>query len=223
MPELTLSSGTWVAGVTSLRWRAYDLAVQSPSIYPIYSRIHPTLRRLSICPMTRFVIEGFPRSANTYAVVALEAANGRQGRRLAHHTHSSVTIMRACHLHIPILFLIRRPEDAVLSLCARYPGLSSDQGLSSYIRFHQKILPVLSDIYVARFEDVVEDFGSVIAGVNDRYGLRFSCYTKTPEAEASLIRRIDEVGFSERSNGSFENNVARANQIYFSVLAQRAS
>ena len=175
-------------------WRISDKAADLPLAYWAYSRIHPALRRLRINRRTRLIIEGFPRSGNTYAVVAFEQVNTEQVGHIAHHTHSSVTILKGVQSGVPVILLVRDPTSAVRSLCARYPGLSPHHALGSYVKFHERLLPVLSRMFIAPFDEVVSDYGRAIHRVNVRYERSFNTYTKSPESEAAVQGRVEQVG-----------------------------
>lgn len=194
------------------RWLAYDSAVQSPLVFPRFSAIHPTLRRLGITPSTELVIEGFPRSANTYAVVAFELANGHRPGVLAHHTHSSVLITHAVRLSIPVLLLVREPWPAVRSLCLRYPGLTPCQGLRRWIRFYECVSPLRRDLCIASFDSVIGDFGKVTGELNARFGLSYHRYSKTPDAERQLVSLIEHYDKMDSHGRLQEHRVGRPSE-----------
>ena len=64
------------------------------------------------------VIEGFPRSGNTFSVAAFQIANG-QDLHVGRHLHGAPHVLRAVRLGLPTVVLIRRPREAVLSYLTR--------------------------------------------------------------------------------------------------------
>ena len=72
-------------------------------------------------PDTDIVIEGFPRSANTFAVTAFELAQERPVT-VAHHLHAAAHVVRAAQAGVPVIVLVRAPEDAIASVVARKPS-----------------------------------------------------------------------------------------------------
>ena len=86
---------------------------------------------------TQIVIEGFPRSGNTFAVVAFQHAQ-RESVRIAHHLHMPAQVMRAAQWDIPTLLLARKPTDAALSWVIREPGVPIRQALKHYVSFYEK-------------------------------------------------------------------------------------
>jgi hypothetical protein len=129
---------------------------------------------------TELVIEGFPRSANTFAVAAMWVSQGRRPV-MARHTHTPAQIMRASRLRIPAILLVRRPADAIVSLMVREPRLGPRQALRSWVRFHEAVMPYAGDVVVAGFEEVTTDFGAVIERVNARFGTSFLPFEHTGE------------------------------------------
>src|SRR2546427_7470725 len=57
-------------------------------------------------PGTDILIEGFPRSANSFSVAAFRLAQGPPVE-VAHHTHAPANAIAAFRRHIPALILIR--------------------------------------------------------------------------------------------------------------------
>jgi hypothetical protein len=131
-------------------------------------------RRLGIPPErmgpvfrdTDAVIEGFPRSANTFAATAFELAHTRHVR-VARHLHVPSQIIAGARLGIPTIVLVRDPEEAVLSLSLWTPHLTLEEGLRDYIRFYRCILPYHGRFVVATFQEVSTDFGEGIRRLND--------------------------------------------------------
>jgi hypothetical protein len=121
---------------------------------------------------TDLVIDGFTRSAGTFAVVAFQLAqNGHV--RLAHHLHAAAHLKAAARRGVPAIVPIRRPEETVLSAIIREPLVPVGQFLRSYVDFHARISPYRGSQVVATFEQVTTDFGSVIGRLNSRFGTGF--------------------------------------------------
>lgn len=66
---------------------------------------------------TELVIEGFPRSGNSFSVFAFSNF-GADALRLAHHVHSPSLIVLAARYRLPAVVLIRAPDDAVTASLA---------------------------------------------------------------------------------------------------------
>lgn len=141
---------------------------------------------------TDIVIEGFPRCASSFAVAAFRLAQEPELMSIADHTHMPAQAIEGVRRGIPTLVLIRRAEDAIVSLLIRNPELGAAPALRGYLRFYEPLLPVRDGIVVARFEEVVGDFGSVIERVNERFRTRFRRFEHSPEHLARIEREIQD-------------------------------
>ena len=141
-------------------------------------------------PGTDILIEGYPRSANSFAVAAFALAQPHPVQ-IAHHTHAPAHVIAAVRRGIPALVLIREPEDAVLEFVIVRPHLSVRQALRGYLRFYRPLLPHRAGFVVGPFPEVTTDFGAVIARVNERFGTSFVPFRHTPENEQACFDAMD--------------------------------
>ena len=137
---------------------------------------------------TELLIEGFTRSAVTFATIAFQLAQ-RRPVRVAHTLHSVGHVRMAVRREVPSLVTIREPEETVLSAVVREPYLTLGGVLTAYTRFYTGIEPVRDRIVVGRFDSVVHDLGSVIRAVNERFGTSFDEFVHTEEN----VRRCYEI------------------------------
>jgi hypothetical protein len=135
---------------------------------------------------TELCIEAFPRSGNTFTVIAVLHAQPRLVS-VAHHVHAAGAVIEAVRLGTPTLVLIRPPEGSALSYVTRWPELTPAQALRGYIRFYEPLLPHRDGFVVARFEEVTEDPGIAIRRVNERFGTSFQVFEPT-EANLQAVR-----------------------------------
>lgn len=140
---------------------------------------------------TELLIDGFTRSAVTFAVIAFQVAQKRPVR-VAHTLHSAGHILAAVRLGIPSLVTVRDPDDAVLSAMIREPHLTAKQAYVAYARFHERIWPARSGFVAARFEEATKDFGAVIERINARFGTSFEPFRHTRKNLAECFRIIDD-------------------------------
>jgi hypothetical protein len=141
---------------------------------------------------SELVIEGYPRSANTFSIVAFSQAQSRPVK-VAHHLHASAQVLRGVELGLPVLVLMRKPEDAALSLMIRYDFLSARQALSDYIRFYQTISHLKDHFVLGFFEEVTQDFGAVIRRVNSFFKTDFTPFDHTEENVARCFATIERM------------------------------
>lgn len=161
---------------------------------------------------TDAVIEGFPRSANTFAATAFELAQPRPVR-VARHLHVPSQVIAGARLGIPTIVLIRDPDEAVLSFSLWSPHVTLQDGLRDYTRFYRRILPYRDRFEVATFEDVSTDFGEVIRRLNQRFGSTFREFQHTDANVASCFAIIEEHDRTNRTPGKIEEQtVARPSQ-----------
>jgi hypothetical protein len=121
---------------------------------------------------TELVIDGFTRSAVTFATIAFQLAQ-RRPVRVAHTLHAAGHVIEAARGGVPTIVTVRDPEQTVLSAVIREPYVTLGQALTAYTRFYAKIRPMRSRFVIGRFDEVTKDLGRVIRRVNERFGTRF--------------------------------------------------
>ena len=144
-------------------------------------------------PDTELVIEGFPRSGNSFAVAAFTLAQGRPVS-IGHHVHAPAHVIAAIRAGVPALVVIREPGEAVTTFVIRHPDdpdLSMRQALRGYVRFYQPLLPVRGGFVVGPFWEVTTDFGAVIRRINARFGTAFAEFEHTEENVRACFDAID--------------------------------
>jgi hypothetical protein len=178
-----------------LAWLYVQDWLSVTSILLVTARFRPALRepddpRPWVSRATEIVIEGYPRSGNTFAVVAFRQAQARE-IKMAHHLHAAAQIKRAARLDIPAILLIRKPSEAILSLMVRDPHASMRWALRSYIRFYSAVVPHLEKTVVAPFTTVTSDLASIIRKVNTCYGMAFKEFVPSEEALNSVQQTVE--------------------------------
>jgi hypothetical protein len=154
-------------------------AGRHPAVYfSLYRLLRPRKDFVrAVTPDTQLVIEGFPRSGNSFARRAFVMAQDESFDKthIAHHLHVPAQVVRAAQWQIPTLVLIRRPRDAVLSF-ALWDPISVDQALKYYLSFYETVEKYRDAYVLGLFEEITEDFGQVIQRVNDKFGTTFSLF-----------------------------------------------
>jgi hypothetical protein len=210
--------------VRTIEERFGSYADEHPAVFrfekwlQIYAGKHPSafygLYRLArkdqarvVTPDTQLVIEGFPRSANTFARVAFNRAQSERVR-IAHGLHVPAQVIRATRWRIPTLLLIRKPKDAVLSFAIRDP-ISVDQALRYYLSFYETVEEYRDAYVLGLFEEVTEDFGEVIRRINDRFGTSFSAFVHDEQNVEGVFARIERNSRKRFGETSLENKASR--------------
>lgn len=171
------------------RHRVRALASERPGVYlPFARRKYPGPSPNVIGPETQAVIDGYTRSASTFAVYAFQLAQPTPVR-LVHHLHASAQLIEAARRGLPTVLVIREPRGAVLSQVVREPGVDLLDALFAYRRFHASLVPYRDAFEVADFDETTHDFGAVVRRMNHRFGTDFGVFDPTP-AELDLCTRM---------------------------------
>ncbi len=180
-----------------------------PVFLPIVLRATPTgtVRRLS--DRTEIVIEGFPRSGNTFAMFALRHAAAAAGREvvISSHVHTPSAVKAAVKARFPTLYVVRPPRDAIISLLIAAPHVRFADAIDEWAHHHLEILPYGDRFELASFDEVTTDFGAVTARVNARFGTTLPCYEPSPEHDDEVFALIERN--HQELHGGTENVVPR--------------
>ena len=199
----SLVSGSWllwqgagtVAASTKLRrarHRLRTLVSEHPRLYlPLARRKYPGPSPMVVGDRTSAVIDGYTRSASTFAVYAFQMAQ-REPVPLAHHLHASAQLKEAARKGLPTIMVIREPKGAVLSQVVREPDVDLLDALYAYRRFHASLLPYRESFVVADFNEVTRDFGAVATRLNERFGTAYGVFGNGPEQVAECHRLIEQ-------------------------------
>ncbi len=124
-------------------------------------------------PETDFVIDGFPRSGNSFAHYAL-VHSARRDLRFGLHIHTPAPVIIAAKLGIPALVVLREPADAVAGALVKNPRFRAPDLLRAYRLYYASLLPLAAHFEVSPFACAIQDFGAIIARVNARFGTDFA-------------------------------------------------
>src|SRR5262249_54303726 len=107
--------------IRSARWRTRNRVARHPRLFLRTAGLSDDQadewligRHKPLC------IDGFPRSATTFAVAAFQLAQPRPVQ-VAHHSHAPAQLITAARWHTPTLVTIRAPEESVLSTAVYFP------------------------------------------------------------------------------------------------------
>ena len=143
---------------------------------------------------TQFVLEGFPRCANTFSYVALKDVHPNMN--IAHHLHLPVQIILGVKRKIPVVVLIREPKEAILSLLLRDPSIDLDSAIRNYVSFYKIAIKFRDDIIVANFKDVIVDFNIIIAEINLKFNIGLEEFDMSPsniQKCQKLVKKMDKI------------------------------
>lgn len=171
----------------------FQLSLYPFLFYPLY-QLQGKQSDLATCKHTDIVIEGYPRSANSFSVGAFRSTQIKPVC-IAHHLHSPAQIIRGVRLKKPTLLLIRSPYDAVISYQSlalqamefqgkadRKVDINISQSLKHWIKFYSRVLSYREGFIIGLFSEVTQDFASIIARINAKYNTKFSLFSHSSES-----------------------------------------
>lgn len=141
--------------------------------YKLRFIVHPRKFSLFTSSRSEIVIEGFPRSANSYAANLFMSANPGV-INIARHIHTISQIDVATRHNIPTLLLIRDPVGTISSFVKRFSEQDSQLLLRSYAQYYERIYAYRRDLVISDFPHTVSDLGPAIKELNLRYSKSFN-------------------------------------------------
>jgi hypothetical protein len=196
-----------VSTVRRARHRLRARVSVHPALYlPFARHKYPGPSPAVISSGTELVIDGYTRSATTFAVYAFQLCQQRPVR-LAHHLHAPAQLIAAARSGIPALLLIREPQGAILSQLIREPGVTLPDALAAYSRFYACLVPYLDSFVIGEFEHVTNDFGTVIRRLNERFGTSFAEFVHTDVSTRECFELIKHRGTLSKTLLGFESGV----------------
>ncbi|MEI8239121.1 MAG: hypothetical protein WCI22_06830 [Actinomycetota bacterium] len=171
-----------------LRWVRVKLSDHTIFL-PVVLRLTPRGTSRRITEHTALVIEGFPRSSNTFAAAAMLEAS-HDSIVVASHVHTPSQVISAARNKVPTLVVVREPRATVRSLIMAAPHVSVATAIAEWNHHHEVVWRHRESFVVGTFEQVTTDFGSVIDRINLRFGTDLPRFEHTAEALAAVDARI---------------------------------
>ncbi len=160
--------------------------------YPIY-RLVAKMRHgvKAVSDDTDIIIDGFPRSGNTFAVTAFKYAQP-SAVNVSSHIHAPIEVITAVKKGIPAIVLVRDPDDAAMSFMIMLgQNVSAKTAYDYYIRFYESLLPYDGKFVACHFDTTIKDFGSAIRAVNVLNNKDFGVFDHTKENVDKCFDIID--------------------------------
>lgn len=188
------------------------MVFERPGVYLPFARWkYPGPSPAVIGPETDLVIDGYFRSANTFAVYAFQLSQHKPVR-LAHHLHAPAQLIMAARNGIPALLLLREPRGAILSELL-YDDVALPDALVAYARFYTSLFPYLDSFVVGEFAQVTSDFGAVIHRLNARFGTSFGEFRHNEAAARECLTLVRQRGTSSEVLLGFESGVVTRDEM----------
>lgn len=182
----------------------------SPTLFSIFGPINenPDFYRRVVRKNDDVVIEGFPRSANTFATYAFCHAQPNS-IKIGNHFHSGMQIQLADRYKVPALVVYREPRAAIKSFIVYHLGkVSARQAIYRYIDFHESILKTRNAFVAAPFEEVTSDFGLSIDRLNAVFKTSFSRFEHHDDNVDAVYARIKQKKDARNSGNSGSDSVS---------------
>jgi len=125
----------------------------------------------------------------------------------------------------------------------RNPHVPTTTYLKTYIIFHSVIRQYFNSIIIADFNQIITDFGSIVAATNRKYGTSFAPFHHSEENVQEVFRRIEQINNSKndgrllmiakptevkerikpkvRAEMAKNSLFSKAETIYFSLVCQK--
>lgn len=161
-----------------------------PRFLPIVLRATPMGTAKGIQPNTVLVIEGFPRSGNTFAYFALRSLLPEH-QHIATRVHTPSQVALAVKRGLPTLYVIREPLSTITSLVVAAPHVPIAAAIHEYVHHQREVLQYRSGFVVGEFARVTSDLGGITAEVNERFGTDFPLFDATDDNVRAVFAAID--------------------------------
>lgn len=151
----------------------------------------PRTRVNLVRPENGMVIDGFHRSANTYAVNSFLMAN--PSVRVSAHLHSPLALYDAQRFGRPMVLLVRDPRECIPSFLQMEARVSPICAIEMYIQYYVATLKYLDHAVVADFPDTTGNFAEIIRRCNHKFGSQFSMPEQDPHFERRVTQHITDL------------------------------
>jgi hypothetical protein len=110
-------------------------------------------------------------------------------------------IIRWLRIGKPGMFLIRAPEDAVVSWAIYWNGYL-EESLDYYLDYHQALRPFAFEMFVVSFEVTRSQLGREIERFNKKFGTNYASLEHNGELVSDCFLRIEETSRVARKGGN---------------------
>lgn len=191
-----------------LREAALDFIRQYPILFFSVLSLKKKYETLLVSKDTDIMIEGYPRSANTFAVAAFEITQ-KKPLKIARHTHAVAQLKRSAKLKIPTLIIIRNPKQAITSYVIREDNVTLNLAIKRYLSYYEAANKLSDSFVIAEFSDIINNFGDVISRVNKRFNTHFSLFEHTKNNINKTFQKVENMEREHASGVLSESKVAR--------------
>ena len=172
---------------------------QKTFLYCLYHRLR--FPSFMVRRSSEFVIEGYPRSGNSfleaYLRLLVEGKKKNEEFHFGHHVHSAAQVRLGVRLKKPVVVLIRNPEDAVVSnFLYRNKKWNMEVLLREYLLYYEEVKKVISGVSIVDFCDLTFDSSLAVSRVCDTIG--FVSVNKGFSKER-IMHIVEEISVSRKT------------------------
>ena len=139
---------------------------------------------------TDLLLDGFPRSGNSFFTGLLSVSQGGK-LKLADHLHASAHVKEAIKRKVPAIVVIRKPDDAAISYMAFDRGICFQDSIEDWISFYTAIKSLNTEDYVlADFQDIISDPNPIFRDFNQKFGDRLTLKETNYEQDKVAAREF---------------------------------
>ena len=119
---------------------------------------------------THLVIEGYPRSANTYCYSIFKTLD--TNLNIASHIHLPVNINLGLNKKIPCIAIIRDPIDCITSYMIR-ENIEILHAINYYLFFHNNLDVNNNKLLIVKFSTIISNYEKVINKYNHLFNTKY--------------------------------------------------
>ena len=169
--------------------RGKYLLGHDPWTLPVLLRLTPTGISRQITEHTDLVVEGFPRSGNTFMVTALQQVTDHR-LRIASHVHHPAQVKLAYLRKVPTVLVVREPLDTLVSYLSYAQHGRPAACIKEYCSYHRELLPYLDQAVLCDFRENVSNLSRSIARINERFAMDIPPFDGSPDNTERVFEQI---------------------------------
>ena len=170
-----------------------------PSIFEIVYKYFSKNRSHLVSKRKNLVIEGFPRSGNTFATETIKYANNYK-LYIANHLHLPAQLYLAQKYGIPTYIVIREPISSIASLLIRNSKLNAKIALYYYIEFYKTVIKYKKSVIIGNFENLIDDMEKEIKRINKKYNTNFLIFHHNNDSVKIIFDRLEKSEKNKRKD-----------------------
>ena len=174
----------------------YELVYQNLSIAGKNSQL--------VTPRHKLVLDGFPRSGNSYLEALVKSHMDLDHQVVGHHTHALAQFKKAKRLGIYCVCIIRNPLKVISSNVEMYAySVQPELILELYRRFHEKLLSL--NISAVKFDDVLGNEALFLDRISNATGVAI----RNRKINYDLIKEY-QISLSKNRTGKYANYIHKS-------------